>query len=72
MKEIKKELCECNPICKPKGMNCGGAIYGLGLVGSLVYFIQHATSFVDGLFGVVKAIAWPALVAYKFLEFFKF
>lgn len=43
----------------------GGAVYGLGLVGSLVYFIQHASSFSDGLFGVLKAIVWPGVLVYK-------
>lgn len=48
-----------------------GAVYGLGLIGALVYFIQHATSFWDGVFGVLKSLVWPALLAYKSLEFFK-
>jgi len=49
----------------------GGAVYGLGLIGALVYFIQHATSFGDGLLGVLKAIVWPALVIYQVLVNFK-
>ena len=48
------------------------AVYGLGFIGSLVYFIQHATTLGMGLLGVLKAIVWPALVAYKLLEFLKF
>ncbi|MCL4366137.1 hypothetical protein M1437_02825 [Patescibacteria group bacterium] len=48
-----------------------GAVYGLGLIGALVYFIQHATSFWDGVFGVLKSLVWPAMLAYKSLEFFK-
>lgn len=31
-------------------------VYGLGIIGALVYYIGHATSFWMGLFGVVKAI----------------
>ncbi|OGD85775.1 hypothetical protein A2Z23_02695 [Candidatus Curtissbacteria bacterium RBG_16_39_7] len=55
-----------------KGPNAGaGAVYGLGLIGALVYFIQHATTFQDGVIGVVKAIVWPAFVIYKLLEFLK-
>jgi hypothetical protein len=46
----------------------GGAVYGLGLLGALVYFIQHATTFPEGLLGVLKALVWPALVVYKALE----
>jgi len=59
--------------CKNKGGGVGsGTFYGLGFVGALVYFIQHATSFQDGLLGILKAIVWPALIAYKLFEFFKF
>jgi len=50
----------------------GGAVYGLGLIGALIYFIQHATSFGDGLYGVLKSIVWPALLVYKVLELLKF
>lgn len=52
-------------------MKCGassGAIYGLGMIGALIYFIQHATSFVNGLIGIVEAIFWPAVFVYKILE----
>lgn len=48
-----------------------GAIYGLGMLGALVYFIQHATSFVDGVVGVIYAIFWPGVILYKVLELFK-
>lgn len=56
-----------------KGMhNPGsGAIYGLGLIGALVYFIQHSTTLGQGLLGILKALVWPALVVYKLLEFLK-
>ena len=47
-----------------------GAIYGTGVIGALIYFIQHASSFADGLVGVVMAIFWPAIVVYKVLELF--
>ena len=49
----------------------GDAVYGLGLIGALVYYIQHATTFAMGALGVLKAIIWPALAAYKLLEFLK-
>ena len=51
---------------------CGsGAVYGLGFIGALVYFIQNAHTFGEGLFGVLKAIVWPALAVYKLLGFLK-
>jgi hypothetical protein len=43
----------------------GSAVYGIGLIGALVYFLQHAVTFQDGVFGVLKAIVWPALLVYK-------
>ena len=56
-----------------KGMqNSGsGAVYGLGLVGALIYFIQHATTFGEGVVGIFKALVWPALVVYNLLGYLK-
>ncbi len=47
------------------------AIYGLGVIGAAVYFVQHSDSFWTGVLGLLKAIAWPALVVYKLLEILK-
>ncbi|MFA6177358.1 MAG: hypothetical protein WC694_00470 [Candidatus Paceibacterota bacterium] len=62
-----------NNKCKNKNV-CGtpGTIYGLGFIGALVYFIQHADNFWVGALGVLKAITWPAFLIYKLFEFFKF
>ncbi|KKR62560.1 MAG: hypothetical protein UU02_C0044G0014 [Candidatus Woesebacteria bacterium GW2011_GWA1_40_43] len=43
--KIKKEVKVVN---KYSGGGAGGAVYGLGFIGALVYFIQHSTTFVDG------------------------
>lgn len=48
-----------------------GAVYGLGLIGAAVYFIQHATTFWGGVLGLLKAIVWPAVVVYKLLGLLK-
>ena len=45
-----------------------GAIYGLGMLGALIYFIQHASSLLDGVVGVFLAIFWPGVFVYKVLE----
>jgi hypothetical protein len=45
-----------------------GALYGLGVLGAAVYYIQQATSFWIGVLGVIKAFFWPALVVYKVFE----
>ena len=45
-----------------------GGTYFFAMVGSAIYFIQSATSFGDGLLGVIKAIFWPATLLYKAME----
>ncbi|MBU1202866.1 hypothetical protein KKH39_02395 [Patescibacteria group bacterium] len=47
----------------------GGAVYGLGLIGALVYYIQNADSFMAGFIGMLKAVIWPAMLVYHLLEF---
>ena len=49
----------------------GGALYGLGVIGALIYFMQHATSFLLVVAGIVKALFWPAVIVYKALELLK-
>lgn len=49
----------------------GGAVYGLGLIGALIYFIQTATSFWDGAYGVFQALVWPAYLIYEALKALK-
>jgi len=51
--------------------NTPDAVYGLGLLGALVYYIINATSFWMGLLGVVKAIFWPAFLVFELLKFFR-
>lgn len=46
----------------------GEAVYGLGLIGALIYFIQHANGFWEGILGILQAIIWPVIVVYKLLE----
>jgi len=42
----------------------GGAIYGLGIFGALVYFWQQADGFWAYAFAVVQGILWPAFMVY--------
>lgn len=51
-----------------KHKSSSGAIYGLGIIGALIYYFQHATTFLMAVIGVVKAIFWPAVIVYKALE----
>jgi len=59
------------PVKKVVYRNASEAVYGLGLIGALFYYIGHATTFTIGVLGFLKAIVWPALVVYKLLEFLK-
>ncbi|NND77428.1 MAG: hypothetical protein HKN39_04535 [Flavobacteriales bacterium] len=45
------------------------AIYGLGFIGAVVYYISTASSFMAGIAGIFKAIVWPAFLVYELLEF---
>jgi hypothetical protein len=54
-----------------KAGGVGSGIYGLGFIGAAVYYIQHATSFIDGLVGFLQALVWPAFLVHKLMEFLK-
>jgi hypothetical protein len=63
-KNKKKDKCNC-------GCNCGrsgNAVYGLGFVGSAIYYISTATSFWMGVLGILKAIVWPAFLVFELLK----
>jgi hypothetical protein len=42
-----------------------GAVYGLGMIGALVYFLGTASSAMDVVLAFGKAIVWPALLVYR-------
>ena len=44
-------------------------VYGLGLIGALVYYIGSAATFGAGLLGVLKAIVWPAMLVFELLKY---
>ncbi len=46
-----------------------GAIYGLGFIGALIYYISTATTFWLGVLGFLKALVWPAFLVYELLKF---
>jgi hypothetical protein len=43
----------------------GGAIYGLGIFGALVYFWQQADTLWEYLLAVVQGLFWPAFMVYE-------
>ena len=46
-------------------------VYGMGMIGALVYFLQHATTFSSGAQGVLKALFWPGFLVYELLRFLR-
>lgn len=48
-----------------------GPIYGMAFIGAAIYFIQHATSFWNGVAGFFKALFWPAVLLYHTLSLLK-
>jgi hypothetical protein len=42
----------------------GGAVYGLGMIGALAYFLGSASSGTEYALAVGKAVVWPALLVY--------
>ncbi len=56
--------------CNSRASGGGEAVYGLGMIGAAVYFIQHAIGFWSIILGILKAIVWPAFVVYELLKGF--
>jgi len=44
-------------------------VYGLGLIGALIYFLQHADTFWAGVLGLFKAVFWPGILVYELLKY---
>ncbi len=51
-----------------RGNDSAGFIWCLGVLGAAVYYIQNASGFLDGVIGIIKALAWPAILVYYFLQ----
>ena len=60
---MKKKKCDIS------SCGSGGCFYAMGFVGALVYYITTATSFWNGVWGVVKALLWPAFLVYQLLRY---
>jgi hypothetical protein len=65
--EVVVEKCHESPTSKASGAG-GGAVYGLGLIGAAVYYIQQASGFGEFLVACLKALVWPAFVVYDLLK----
>ena len=56
---------------KMKVDNSSGALYGMGVIGALIYYLLHATNFWMGVLGIIKALLWPAVLVYTILDMLK-
>lgn len=43
----------------------GGALYGLGIFGALVWFWQQASGFWEHVLAILQGILWPAFMVYE-------
>ena len=43
----------------------GGAIYGLGIFGALVYYWQQADAFWEYVLALLQGVLWPAFLVYE-------
>lgn len=59
--------CDINSKCKTS-CSPGGFLYFLGFIGAAWYYISTATGFWMGVWGVIKAIVWPALLIYAWMK----
>ncbi len=48
-----------------------GGSYFLGFIGALVYLLQTATGFWDGVAGFFIALVWPAFLIYHLFSFLR-
>jgi len=72
--KIEKECKDgkCKPWWKKERVSChgsGSAIYGLGFLGALFYYVTTATSLWAGIIGVIKAILWPAVLVFELMKY---
>jgi len=46
----------------------GGAIYGLGIFGALVWYWQQADTFWEYLLSIFQGLFWPAFMVYEVFD----
>jgi len=63
-KDMKKQMW-----CMHSTSHSSNAVYGLGFIGAVIYYVSTATGFWMGVLGVLKAIVWPAILVFELLKF---
>jgi hypothetical protein len=46
----------------------GNAVYGLGWIGALVFYLQQADAWWEYLLAFLKSIVWPAFLVFDVLS----
>jgi hypothetical protein len=69
-KKVKKNLKKKfkNVSVDLRGNGNPSVFYGLGIIGSAIYFISTADGFWDGVLGVLKSLVWPAFLIFEALS----
>ena len=62
-KRVRKLEARC--LKKERPPAGGGALYGLGMIGALVYFMGSAQSPRDYFVAFAKSTVWPAILVYR-------
>lgn len=52
-----------------KENTASGTFYFLGFIGAVIYYVQHALTFWQGVVGVIKAFFWPAAAVYRLFQY---
>jgi hypothetical protein len=47
----------------------GGGAYFMGMIGSVIYWVQQADGFWPVVGALLKALVWPAFLVYDLLKF---
>jgi len=47
-----------------------GCGYFIGFLGAAIYYISTATGFWNGVWGVIKALVWPAFLVFEIMKYF--
>jgi len=66
-KIVDKKVASSQVVCCSSS-GCGGAVYGLGFIGSAIYYISTASGFWMGILGVLKSLVWPAFLVYDAMK----
>jgi len=58
--------------CTTKVNTCGpsgGCIYFLGFIGAAIYNVTVTVGFWAGVWGIIKALVWPAFLVFELMKF---